>query len=146
MPAHNKHACSQACLLNQERSHINLQASTQLIEKWWDLLKHHAIPEEAGLRPKLLNQYALALLWTCYADGDPLEDLGLAVQRFMKVHNYDKKKMMAKQEEAEFDDDAASGEEAIGDEPLPCEDIMADAPLPCEDGPGHVSKDADSVP
>ena len=65
-------------------SRIRVTAGTQLIEKWWDLLKHGGIPEEVGIDRGLLDDYALAVLWKSYASGDPMEDLGLAVQSFIK--------------------------------------------------------------
>ena len=37
----------------------------------------------------LFDQYAQALVWRTFASGDPLEDLGLAVQHFMELWGYD---------------------------------------------------------
>ena len=64
-----------------------------MIEKWWDLLKHGAIPEEVGAQTSLMNEYALALLWRCYANGDPVDDLGEAVRCYMQKYDFDTKKM-----------------------------------------------------
>ncbi len=36
----------------------------------------------------LFEQYALALLWRDFASGDPMEDLGLAVQAFMTLNDF----------------------------------------------------------
>ena len=62
-----------------------------MVESWWNQLKHHAIPEEIRFKGcvPVMEQYALSLLWRGFADGDPAEDLGLAVQCFMRRVNFE---------------------------------------------------------
>ena len=38
--------------------------------------------------PHLFEQYALSLVWRSFASGDPLEDLGSAVQTFMALNGF----------------------------------------------------------
>jgi hypothetical protein len=84
------------------QSRIRVTAGTQLIEQFWNQLKHHAIPEEAPVWLPLLEQHALALLWRSYADGDPVEDLGEAMQSYMKASEYVVKTLKQTAEDAEL--------------------------------------------
>ena len=65
-------------------SRIRVTAGTNFVEGWWDQLKHNCIPEEIGPCVPVLEQYVLGLLWRTFSSGDPTEDLGSAVQCFMK--------------------------------------------------------------
>ena len=74
--------------MSYPHSRIRVTAGTQLVDGFWNVLKHHAIPEEARTDVALFEQYALALLWSSFSMGDPLCDLGVAVQHYMAQTQY----------------------------------------------------------
>ena len=85
-------------------SRIRVTAGTNFVEQWWDQLKHHCIPEE--IRPSLpvLEQHVLCLLWRTFASGDPAEDLGSAIQCFMRRVGFNVRTL---REELQEDEDQA---------------------------------------
>jgi hypothetical protein len=76
-------------LLTAPRGRVRITAGTQLLENWWHLLKHHCVPAEVSSNVALLESYALALIWRQWCNGDPMTDLGHAIQFYMASNSYD---------------------------------------------------------
>ena len=60
-----------------------MTAGTQLVESWWNLLKHHAAPEECPAHEDLIQQHVDAFVHKARCIGDPVSDLGAAVNACM---------------------------------------------------------------
>ena len=99
-------------------SRIRVTAGTQLVESWWDTLKHHAIPEECPADQDIIQQHLDALVYRQWCIGDPLSDLGAAVKKYMSEWLYTEKvwphqsRGAKQQQNAEQQDNAEQQEDA----------------------------------
>ena len=93
-----------------EVSRIRVTAGTNLIEGFWNTLKHHMLPQQCRSNMADLEPYLLQ-------GGDPITDLGKVVSDCMAAMDFDPyKNDETLKEITALDDDASDLDEDVGED------------------------------